>query len=457
MKLFTKILIANRSEIAVRIIRACRELGIKTVAVYSDIDKESLHVRLADESVCIGPASLTQSYLNIPAILSAAEITDSDAIHPGYGFLSENYHFAEACITSGITFIGPTPENIRLGGDKAKARQTMKRKGVPVVSGSDGPVATEEMTLKVAKKIGFPLVLKASAGGGGHGMKIVKEEKDLGQAFYMAQREALTAFGNSELYIEEYIPEMRHIEVQVIADNKGNVVHLNERDCSIQRRHQKLIEESPSPISSTGKFKKRIGDLGVKAARAIKYRNVGTVEFIVDPKGNIYFIEINTRIQVEHPVTEAVTGIDIIKEQIKLAAGLPLEYKQSHIKPSGHAIECRINAEDPERFIPSPGKITFLSLPGGPGVRVDTAIYSGYVIPSNYDSLIAKLIVHGKDRAEAIAIMKRSLDEFIIEGVNTTVPFHKKVLNNPEFISGNFNTTFVEKINGNSQENISSS
>jgi acetyl-CoA carboxylase biotin carboxylase subunit len=457
MKLFTKILIANRSEIAVRIIRACKELGIKTVAVYSDIDKESLHVRLADESVCIGPASLTQSYLNIPAILSAAEITDSDAIHPGYGFLSENYHFAEACITSGITFIGPTPENIRLGGDKAKARQTMKRKGVPVVSGSDGPVATEEMVLKVAKKIGFPLVLKASAGGGGHGMKIVKEEKDLDQAFYMAQREALTAFGNSELYIEEYIPEMRHIEVQVIADNKGNVVHLNERDCSIQRRHQKLIEESPSPISSTEKFKKRIGDLGVKAARAIKYRNVGTVEFIVDPKGNIYFIEINTRIQVEHPVTEAVTGIDIIKEQIKLAAGLPLEYKQSHIKPSGHAIECRINAEDPERFIPSPGKITFLSLPGGPGVRVDTAIYSGYVIPSNYDSLIAKLIVHGKDRTEAIAKMKRSLDEFIIEGVNTTVPFHKKVLNNPEFISGNFNTTFVEKINGNSQENISSS
>jgi acetyl-CoA carboxylase biotin carboxylase subunit len=328
---------------------------------------------------------------------------------------------------------------------------------VPVVSGSDGPVATEEMVLKVAKKIGFPLVLKASAGGGGHGMKIVKEEKDLDQAFYMAQREALTAFGNSELYIEEYIPEMRHIEVQVLADNKGNVVHLNERDCSIQRRHQKLIEESPSPLSSTEKFKKRIGDLGVKATRAIKYRNVGTVEFIVDPKGNIYFIEINTRIQVEHPVTEAVTGIDIIKEQIKLAAGLPLEYKQSHIRPSGHAIECRINAEDPEKFIPSPGKITFLSLPGGPGVRVDTAIYSGYVIPSHYDSLIAKLIVHGKDRAEAIAIMKRSLDEFIIEGVNTTIPFHKKVLNNPEFISGNFNTTFVEKINGNSQENISSS
>lgn len=450
MKLFKKILIANRGEIAIRIIRACRELGIKTVAVYSDAEKESLHTRLADESVCIGPVSLPQSYLNIPAILSAAEITDSDAIHPGYGFLSENYHFAEACTTSGITFIGPTPENIRLGGDKAKARQTMKRRGVPVVSGSDGPVATVEVALKVAKKIGFPIVLKASAGGGGHGMKIVREEKDIEQAFYMAQREALTAFGNSELYIEEYIPEMRHIEVQILADNKGNVIHLGERDCSIQRRHQKLIEESPSPILSTEKFKKRIGELGVKAARAIKYRNAGTVEFIVDSKGNTYFIEINTRIQVEHPVTEAVTGIDIIKEQIKLAAGLPLEYKQSQIKPAGHAIECRINAEDPERFIPSPGKITFLSLPGGPGVRVDTAIYSGYVIPPHYDSLIAKLIVHGKDRAEAIAKMRRALDEFIIEGINTTIPFHQKVMRNPDFISGNFDTTFIEKINSSS-------
>jgi len=453
MKLFKKILIANRGEIAVRIIRACRELGIKTVAVYSDADKESLHVRLADESVCIGPASLTQSYLNIPALLSAAEITDSDAIHPGYGFLSENYHFAEACTTSGITFIGPTAENIRIGGDKAKARQTMKRKGVPVVSGSDGPVQNEETALKVAKKIGFPVVLKASAGGGGHGMKIVKEEGNLEQAFYMAQREALTAFGNSEIYIEEYIPEMRHIEVQIMADNKGNTIHLNERDCSIQRRHQKLIEESPSPLSSTEKFKKRIGELGVKAARAVKYRNIGTVEFIVDLKGNIYFIEINTRIQVEHPVTEAVTGIDIVKEQIKLSAGLPLEYRQNQIKPSGHAIECRINAEDPERFIPSPGKITFLSLPGGTGVRVDTAIYCGYVVPSHYDSLIAKLIVHGKDRTEAIAKMRRALDEFIIDWVNTTIPFHKKVLTNPDFISGNFTTSFLEKMNSPNREN----
>jgi acetyl-CoA carboxylase biotin carboxylase subunit len=454
MKLFKKILVANRAEIAVRIIRACKELGIKTVAVYSDIDKDSLHVRLADESICIGPASSQQSYLNIPAILSSAEITDSDAIHPGYGFLAENYHFAEACVTSGITFIGPTPENIRLCGDKAKARQAMRRKGVPVVPGSDGPVPTEEVAMKIAKKIGFPVVLKASAGGGGHGMKIVNDENDFEQAFYMAQREALTAFGNSEIYLEEYIPELRHVEVQIVADNKGNIVHLGERDCSIQRRHQKLIEESPSPVSQTEKFKKRIGELAVKAVRAIKYKNVGTVEFIVDLKGNIYFIEINSRIQVEHPVTEEVTGIDIVKEQIKLAALLPLEYKQSQIRPTGHAIECRINAEDSERFIPSPGKITFLSLPGGPGVRVDTAIYSGYVIPSHYDSLIAKLIVHGKNRLEAIAKMQCALDEFIIEGVNTTIPFHKKVLSNPEFINGNFDTSFVEKNNHNKQENL---
>ena len=454
MKLFKKILIANRGEIAVRIMRACKELGIMTVAVYSDIDRESLHVRLADESVCIGPANATQSYLNIPAILSAAEITDSDAVHPGYGFLSENFHFAEACNTSGITFIGPTAENIRLGGDKAKARQTMKRRGVPIVSGSDGPVATEEIAAKIAKKIGFPVVLKASAGGGGHGMKIVAEEKDLEQAFYMAQREALTAFGNSEIYIEEYIPELRHIEVQIMADNKGNIVHLGERDCSIQRRHQKLVEESPSSISSTEKFKKRIGELGVKAARAIKYRNVGTVEFIVDPKGDMYFIEINTRIQVEHPVTEAVTGIDIIKEQIKLAAGFPLEYKQSQIRPSGHAIECRINAEDPERFIPSPGKITFLSIPGGPGVRVDAAIYNGYVIPSQYDSLIAKLIVYDKTRTDAIMKMKRALDEFIIEGVKTTIPLHKRIMEDPDFVRGDFNTNFIEKLNNRVREDV---
>jgi len=450
MKLFKKILIANRGEIAVRIIRACRELGIKTVAVYSDIEKDSMHVRLADEAVCIGPANSSQSYLNIPGILSAAEITDSEAIHPGYGFLAENPHFAEACLTSGITFIGPSSENIRIGGDKARARQIMKRKGVPVVPGSDGPVTSEDMVLKVARKIGFPVILKASAGGGGKGMRIVNDEKDLEQAFYLAQREALTAFGNGELYVEKYIPEMRHVEVQIMADSRGNVIHLGERDCSIQRRHQKLIEESPSPVS-TEKFRKRIGELAVKAAKAIKYKNIGTVEFIVEPGGGIYFMEINTRVQVEHPVTEAVTGIDIIKEQIKLSSGNPLQYRQGNIKPTGHSIECRINAEDPERFIPSPGRITLFYQPGGPGVRVDSAAYSGWVVPSQYDSLIAKLIVHDKSREEAIARMKRALDEFIIEGIKTTIPFHKKVLNHPDFIRGEFNTSFVDKINNTSE------
>jgi len=447
MELFKKILIANRGEIAVRVIRACKELGIKTVAVYSDVEKESLHVRLADEAICIGPASSAQSYLNIPGILSAAEVTDSEAVHPGYGFLSENPHFAEACATSGITFIGPTPENIRVGGDKAKARQVMKRRGIPVVPGSDGPVSSEEMVMKVAKKIGFPVIIKASAGGGGRGMRIVKEESGLEQAFYMAQREALAAFGNGELYVEQYIPEMRHIEVQIAADSKGNTVHFGERDCSIQRRHQKLIEEAPSPIS-TEKFRKKIGELAVKAARAIKYRNVGTMEFIVDTAGNIYFMEINTRIQVEHPVTEMVSGVDLIKEQIKLAAGALIEYKQHQIKFHGHAIECRINAEDPDRFIPHPGKITFLSLPGGPGVRVDTAAYSGWTVPSHYDSLIAKLVVHGVNRQEAISKMTRALDEFIIEGIKTTIPFHRKVFSHPDFVNGEFNTGFVDRING---------
>ncbi|MEK7331869.1 MAG: acetyl-CoA carboxylase biotin carboxylase subunit [Nitrospirota bacterium] len=450
MELFKKILVANRSEIAVRIIRACKELGIKTVAVYSDVEKEALHVRFADEAVCIGPANSAQSYLNIPGILSAAEITDSEAVHPGYGFLSENPHFAEACTTSGITFIGPTPENIRVGGDKAKARQIMKRRGIPVVPGSDGPVISEELAMKVAKKIGFPVIMKASAGGGGRGMRIVKEESELEHAFYMAQREAFAAFGNGELYVEQYIPEMRHIEVQIMADSKGNVIHIGERDCSIQRRHQKLIEESPSPVS-TEKFRKKIGELAVRAARAIKYKNIGTIEFIVDMEGNIYFMEINTRVQVEHPVTEMVSGIDLIKEQIKLAAGFPIEYKQHQIKISGHSIECRINAEDPERFIPSPGKITFLSLPGGPGVRVDTAIYTGWTVPSYYDSLIAKVIVYGKTREEAISRMKRALDEFIIEGIKTTIPFHKKVVTQPDFIKGEFNTGFLEKLNGAAQ------
>lgn len=446
MQLFKKILIANRSEIAVRVIRACHELGIQTVAVYSEADREALHVRLADESICIGPASSAQSYLNIPAIISAAEITDSEAIHPGYGFLSENPHFVEACTSSKITFIGPSAENIRTGGDKSRARQLMKRKGIPVVPGSDGPVRDEEEATKSAKKIGFPVILKASAGGGGRGMRIVQDEKDLIPLYHMAQKEAFAAFGNGDLYIEKYIPEMRHVEVQILADNKGSMVYLGERDCSIQRRHQKLIEEAPYFLANA-KFRKKIGDMAIKAAKAMRYRNAGTMEFILDKDEQVYFMEVNTRIQVEHPVTEMITGIDIIKEQIRIAAGALLPFKQNNIKLSGHSIECRINAEDPEKFIPSPGKITLFIPPGGHGVRVDTAAYTGWTVPAHYDSLIAKLIVHGRDREEAIAKMKRSLREFVVEGIKTTIPFHLKILDNPEFISGNFNTHFLEKVN----------
>jgi len=446
MALFKKLLIANRGEIAVRIIRACQELGIKTTAIYSAAEKDALHLRLADEAICIGPEPSSQSYLNIPAIITAAEITDAEAIHPGYGFLAENPHFAEACITSGITFIGPTPENIRLGGDKAKARQIMKRKGIPVVPGSDGPLQDEDAVLKIVKKIGVPAILKASAGGGGKGMRIIYEEKDIEQSYHMAQREALAAFGNGELYIEKYIPEMKHIEVQILADNKGSIIHLGERDCSIQRRHQKLIEESPY-IFSSPKFRKKIGELAIKVAKIMKYRNAGTIEFILDNSGNTYFMEINTRIQVEHPVTEMITGIDIVKEQIKLAAGEPLSYRQHDIEFSGHSIECRINAEDPERFFPCPGKITLFVPPGGPGIRVDTSAYSGWVVPAHYDSLIGKVIAHGKDREEAIARMRRALKEFIIEGIKTTIPFYLKILDDPDFLKGNFDTHFLEKYN----------
>lgn len=445
MTLFKKILIANRGEIALRVIRACRELDIPTVAVYSEADKDSLHVRLADEAICIGPASSSQSYLKIPAIISAAEITDSEAIHPGYGFLSENPHFVEACTASRITFIGPSAENIRTGGDKSRARQLMKRKGIPVVPGSDGPVRDEEEALKNAKKIGFPVILKASAGGGGRGMRIVQEEKDLSSLYHMAQKEAFAAFGNGDMYIEKYIAEMRHIEVQILADNKGGMVHLGERDCSIQRRHQKLIEEAPYFLA-TAKFRKKVGEAAIKAAKAMRYRNAGTIEFILDKDEQIYFMEVNTRIQVEHPVTEMITGIDIIKEQIKIAAGGTLPFKQNEIKFSGHSMECRINAEDPEKFIPSSGRITLFIPPGGQGVRVDTAAYSGWVVPAHYDSLIAKLIVRGKDRAEAVVKMKRALKDFIVEGIKTTIPFHLKILDNPDFISGNFNTHFLEKV-----------
>ncbi len=449
MKLFNKILIANRGEIAVRIIRACRELGIKTVAVFSETDTESIHVRLADEAVCIGPANPKQSYLNIPSILSAAEITDSEAIHPGYGFLSENPHFAEACVDSGITFIGPTPDNIRLGGDKSKARELLKKKGVPVVPGSDGIVKKYTDALKTASRIGFPVMLKASAGGGGRGMRIVESEQELETAFNTAQREALTAFGSDDLYLERFIPEMRHIEVQIIADKKGNVIHLGERDCSIQRRHQKLIEESPASGLSD-KLRKKICDYAVKAAKALKYRNIGTIEFIVDTSGNIYFMEINTRIQVEHPVTEAVTGFDIIKEQIKLTAGNTLDIKQNMVRMEGHAIECRINAEDPDNFVPSPGKITFFYPPGGPGVRVDTVAYAGWTVPSNYDSLISKIITKGKTRDEAIQRMKRALDEFIVEGIRTTIPFHRRVMETDEFLRGEYTTNFIDNMLGRS-------
>jgi len=448
MELFKKILIANRGEIAVRIIRACRELGIKTVAVYSEADRDALHVKLADEAICIGPANPGQSYLNITAILSAADVTDAEAIHPGYGFLSENAQFAEACVNSGIVFIGPTPENIKIGGDKSKARQILKRKGIPVVPGSDGPVNTDEACIKIVKKIGLPIIFKASAGGGGRGMRIVNEEKDIEQAFFMAQREALAAFGNGELYIEKYFPKVRHIEVQILADKQGNIIHLGERDCTIQRRHQKLIEEAPSPVLNE-KLRKKIGEYAVKAAKALKFRNIGTFEFIVDDELNPYFIEINTRVQVEHPVTEEITDIDIIKEQIKLAKGYPLSFKQPQIKFRGHAIECRINAEDPEKFIPSPGIVEFLYLPGGPGIRVDSYLYQGCKVSPYYDSLVAKIIAKGSNRHEAINRMKRALQETVIKGIQTNIPLFLKLLEHPDFIKGKFFTDFVQTMNNN--------
>ncbi|MBF0472498.1 MAG: acetyl-CoA carboxylase biotin carboxylase subunit [Nitrospirae bacterium] len=444
--MFKKILIANRGEIAVRIIRACKELGIGTVAVYSDKEKDSLHLRLADESVCIGPANIAASYLNIPAILTAAELTDAEAIHPGYGFLAENPQFADACAKSNITFIGPTTENILTGGNKIKAKQILRKKGVPVIPGSDGTIDDEKIAYKIAKKVGLPVIIKASAGGGGKGMRVVNEPEELANAIALAHHEAITYFGDGSLYIEKYLTRVRHIEVQIAADKSGNIIHLGERDCSIQRRHQKLIEESPSPIF-TEKLRKKIGEYAIKAAKALNYRNVGTIEFILDRADNIYFMEINTRVQVEHPVTEMVTGIDIIKEQIRLAAGYNLSVRQSNININGHSIECRINAEDPVTFVPCPGKIESLRLPGGFGVRIDTAIYQGYTISPHYDSLIAKVIVHGNNRLEAIARMIRALDEFHVEGIKTTIPFHKKVLTNPSFISGKFNTSFIEELN----------
>ena len=442
--MFKKILIANRGEIALRIIHACRELGVKTVAVYSEADENSLHVRFADEDVCIGPARSADSYLNVPAIISAAEITGADAIHPGYGFLSESAYLAEVCQACHIRFIGPDPSVIKLLGDKARARKAMKKAGVPMLPGSDGPVENEERALKVARDIGYPVIIKAVAGGGGRGMRVVRAPDELPQLLRMATREAEAAFGNGDVYIEKYLDNPRHIEFQIIGDHHGNLVHLGERECSIQRRHQKLIEESPSPVLSE-KARRRMGSLVVDAAKAVQYTNAGTFEFLMDGEGKFYYMETNTRLQVEHPVTEMVTGIDIVKEQIRIAAGQRLSFKQSDITFTGHSIECRINAEDPVTFTPSPGLIHAWSVPGGPGVRIDTFVHSECTVSPYYDSMIAKIIVHGRDRQEAIARMKRTLEMTVIEGIKTSIPMHLKILADPEFIAGKISTAFMDR------------
>src|SRR5687767_6374005 len=442
--MFKKILIANRGEIALRIIVACRELGIKTVAVYSEADENSLHVRFADEDVCIGPPRSADSYLNVPAIISAAEITGADAIHPGYGFLAESAYLAEVCEACHIRFIGPDPSVIKLLGDKSRAKRAMRKAGVPMLPGSDGPVDSEEKALKVAKDVGYPVIIKAVAGGGGRGMRIVRAAADLPNLLRTAQREAEAAFGNGAVYVEKYLENPRHIEIQIIADHHGNVVHLGERECSIQRRHQKLLEESPS-VAVSEKVRRKMGALVVDAARAVQYTNAGTFEFLMDEKGNFYFMEVNTRVQVEHPVTEMVTGIDIVKEQIRIAAGARLGFKQSEVTFTGHAMECRINAEDPETFVPSPGMIRAFSVPGGPGVRVDTAAHSECLISPYYDSMVAKVIVHGRDRQESIARMKRTLEMSVVEGIRTTIPMHLKILNEPDFVAGRLSTHFMER------------
>lgn len=444
--MFKKILIANRGEIACRVIRACREMGIKAVAIHSEIDRDCSHVRLADESICVGPGPAAESYRNIPSIISAAEISGADAIHPGYGFLAENTYFAEVCESCGIRFIGPSKEAIEKMGDKIAARELMIKAGVPVVPGSDGHVTLDDPNLtKIAKKIGYPLIVKASAGGGGKGMRIVATEEALQNAVAMAQAEAKAAFGNEAVYMEKYIEEPRHIEFQILGDSKGKVVYLPERDCSIQRRHQKLVEESPSPFI-TSSMRRKMGRAARHAAEAVKYVTVGTVEFLVDKTGHFYFMEMNTRIQVEHPVTEMITGIDLVKEQIRLAAGERLTFDSDDIEIRGHAIECRINAEDPDKdFMPSPGKVTQFIAPGGPGIRVETHIYPGYTIPSFYDSLIAKIISLGSNRSEAIARMSRALGEMVIEGVHTTAPLHMKIMNHDYFHKGDVYTDFLPK------------
>lgn len=443
--MFHKVLIANRGEIAVRIIRACKELGIKTVAVYSQADINSLHVKLADESVCIGPPPSAQSYLNINAIISAAELTDSEAIHPGYGFLSENANFAEVCEKCGITFIGPTAESMRIMGDKISARQAVIKQGVPILPGTKEGVHSVEEAINVAKEIGFPVIIKATAGGGGRGMKIVHSQAALPNAFATARAEAQSGFGNPEVYIERYCEKPRHVEIQILGDKHGNVIHLGERDCSIQRRHQKLIEEAPSTVV-TPEIRKAMGEAAVRAAAAVGYNSAGTVEFLVDKQNNFFFMEMNTRIQVEHPVTEMITGVDLVREQIRSAAGIPLRYKQEDIQFRGHAIECRINAEDPFKFTPCPGKITAYHPPGGFGVRVDSFVYDQYSVVPNYDSLIGKLIVHADTREEAIKRMARALDEFRIEGIKTTIFFHKRIMAHKDFIDGDIDTSFLERI-----------
>lgn len=439
--MFKKILIANRGEIAMRIIRACKEMNIKTVAVYSTADKESLHVRFADEAVCIGAPISKSSYLNMHNIIAAAEITNADAIHPGYGFLSENADFSKICEDYGIKFIGASPSMINAMGDKSSAKATMKKAGVPTIPGSDGLLKSVDEGIKLANKVKYPVILKATAGGGGRGMRIVKTDKEFEKAWNDAKAEAGAAFGNDGLYLEKYIEEPRHIEIQIVGD-KVRASHYSERDCSIQRRHQKLVEETPSPII-TARLREKMGEAAVKAAKAIKYEGAGTIEFLVDKHGDFYFMEMNTRIQVEHPITEEVTGVDLIKEQIKVAAGIPISGK--HFFPMKHAIECRINAEDPANgFRPSPGKITNFHIPGGFGVRVDTHCYNGYSIPPNYDSMIAKVIVHAPTREEALSRMKRALEEFVIEGIKTTIPFHIKLMDDPKFRSGKFTTAFME-------------
>ncbi len=440
---FRKILVANRGEIALRVIFACKELGIQTVAVYSEADRNALHVRFADEDICIGPPASGKSYLNIPQVIAAAEVTGAEAIHPGYGFLSENPHFVDVCQACGIVFIGPNAEIIRTMGNKAQAKATMLAAGVPLMPGSDGIVETVEEALVWGEKIGYPVIVKASAGGGGRGMRIVNSPDEMADMYNTARTEARAAFTDDSVYMEKYLLEPRHIEVQILGDLFGNIIHLGERECSIQRRHQKLIEESPSP-ALTPDLRKRIHETAVRAARAVGYFNAGTIEFLLDARGDFFFMEMNTRVQVEHPITELVSGVDIVKEQIRIAAGRKLSYAQDDIVLRGAAIECRINAEDPWKFTPCPGRITALHFPGGPGIRMDTAMHQDAVIPPYYDSMVAKLIAYGNDRTEALARMRRALDTIVVEGIKTTSPLHRRIMDHPDFIKGDFSTKWLE-------------